>query len=429
MRWVFTLVLATALPLCAAELVAPPSEEQVLVAVRECGVYDYSTSHRGWDVIQRLPEKERARLLETHLTDKDVAVDHQYLSNLAVWSAEAPSQFILGTWQEGSTTIGGVPVDSRDQQGRSRYEQALQRLAAALGQKEGDPFLQSFVLVCAKHADPDAAKHKLRFAEAFAHTSDVTRDYLFRWAKLDWKMLASEPLLQTVRSLVNEPLPDSGQRKQDAVRRRKALALQRYYELEPESARAIILDQMRKVEPDFEYSGLLLLPDRELPELTEDFRAILKSSGPWWNSLPCISRYGVVDLLPDVTAWYAPAKGRWACVFQTAALRFIVEHDRPAGLAAVREAMTFRGEKCSRCYTTVLQDVLAGDHGKDVTAMLVEALHDPEDEVAKGAAQLLSDSTDGLQVLKAQMVAPGKLSPKVHDRAKALVDIRERYKR
>jgi hypothetical protein len=350
-----------------------PSEDDLLKAVRACGKTDPSVSAVAWATIRRLPAKSRAAFLQTHFADADVPVDNQYLQNLAVWSAK----------------------DVAD---------ALKQLEkVAMKKNKGDAFLCSFVTLLKGNPDlsmtPDAEK---RFAESLECMSDDMGEIVFH-ANIDWKRVPTSGVIRAVEALVTRPGPDVVS-PYDPISARKSEAFTRYYELKPDQARQIILAELRSKKPHFDYKALTLLPDKELPQLTEDFRRMLdvKDTTTFWNTLPCIERYGSAELLPEVKAWYE-AHGQLAGTLQSSALRFMMKHDREMGFAGLRHALTFRRKSDTRCFETVVPEVLSGDKGEDTKKFLIDVLFDPDDSVAEKAADLLVEFPDGMDILKKKL--------------------------
>jgi len=371
-----------------------PTAAELRNAIRECGLLDHTLKDAAWETINRLPVKSRLELLQTHLSDADVPVDESYMQNLTTWSAD-----------------------------NSRQSEYVSQLAAAITTKAGEAFLQSFLALNqynSKLPIDDAVKK--RFAESLETASEDMGNRVFQ-AKIDWTALFSDGLNRAIESFISRPFPTD--RHKETILQIKAEVLKRYYVLNPVRARQIILEQLRKDNPDFDYSGLSLLPDKELPELTADFRKSLSSRRIYsWTILPCIERYGTAELLPDVIAWYEPKQGRWACALQDAALGFIMKHDRKAGFKYLKEALTHRKE--TGCYKDAVSHVLHGDQGEDSKTFLVGVLADSEEEVVQSAARLLIEFPDGADILKKKLAENEKaVSKNVSDYFQNLIKGKE----
>jgi len=404
----------------------PPSDVELRHTIHECGQIDNMLRNFAWGTINRLPMKTRAELLLTHLTDTDVPISPDYLLNLTMWSATEYRRLILEIRRRGgSISLKGVPINYHDRGGNSRQQVYLHLLAGAITAKTGEVFLRSFITLFEEYPKLQISDTmKKKFAEPIDSMSYDMGNFVFT-AKIDWKALSSDALSRAMESFMNRPSPDK--QSKDSARRDKSEALKRYYELNPVKARQIILEQLRKDDPDFDYSALSLLPDKELPDLTADFRKIVSAKdGNSWITLPCIERYGAAELLPDVIAWYEPLQGRWACALQDAALGFIMKHDREAGFKYLKEAMTHRTE--THCYARAVLYVLRGDQGEDAKAFLVGVLADAEDEVVQNAAQLLIEFPDGANILKKKLADKEHgVSKKVSEYFENLIKHQESY--
>jgi hypothetical protein len=164
-------------------------------------------------------------------------------------------------------------------------------------------------------------------------------------------------------------------------------AFLRLYDLSPETARPLILDDLKSAKPLLSFSVLLSLPDKELPQLDDVLLANL-TNGDTWKVAPIIERYATARIMPQVVAYYQQsAEQGWACSLQTAFLRYWLKHDRPAALQAIEKAVNLR--KSTGCYKSVLGETLHDSFYPDAEALARKYAGDPDPEVAAGAKSLL----------------------------------------
>ena len=76
-------------------------------------------------------------------------------------------------------------------------------------------------------------------------------------------------------------------------------AVRRLYELDPERARTLIIDEMKLDEPKLRDETLTILPDATLPDLDAVLLEHLQRNG---RSQQLIARYATADILEGVKA-------------------------------------------------------------------------------------------------------------------------------
>lgn len=165
----------------------------------------------------------------------------------------------------------------------ARYES---RLLGALAQKEPEARAVSAILLHHRQA-PIPAGTLRQILLAAPATSQLTQYGLF--ADL-WPVIASPEIGPFVEGAA---FPADGSFKGYV----RIQAIRRFFDIDPETARGRILEEVRATpeqSPLYEY---FILPDRELPELDEAFAELLKRpNAPWL----LIARYGTRTILPAV---------------------------------------------------------------------------------------------------------------------------------
>ena len=170
----------------------------------------------------------------------------------------------------------------------------------------------------------------------------------------------------------------------------------RLLELKPEAVRPLILEDLRRKIPLFSLGFLRALPDKELPELDDVLLANLGHNEAIWKEAPLIERYASARILPQVIVFYNGKEGSWACVLQTAFLRYWLKHDRPSALQAIERAVNMRypaRSNYTRCYISVLGETLRDSFDADAEQLVRKFINDSDPDVAADAKKLLSQHT------------------------------------
>ena len=163
-----------------------------------------------------------------------------------------------------------------------------------------------------------------------------------------------------------------------------SLALLRYQEYQPEEAKALILEDIKRPSPLLSEMVLTSLADECLPELDDLLLVHLRGS---YKVASLVERYASAKILPEVIHLYTASEGRWACAFQDSLLRYWLKHDRANGMAAVLRASHLR--ESTGCYRTVLGQVLASSYGPDTERLALPFLNDGDSAVVVDVVQLI----------------------------------------
>jgi hypothetical protein len=170
----------------------------------------------------------------------------------------------------------------------------------------------------------------------------------------------------------------------------ESLALVGLLDLQPDTARPLILDDLHRAKPLLSLTALCALPDQELPDLDGVFLEHLNPPADVFKIAPLIERYGSARIQAQVIAFYLAKEGKWACTIQAALLRYWLKHDRAAGLLAIGRAMNLRQD--TGCYATLLGDTFGNFFTPDAEAITLPFIDDPERRVATDALTLLARS-------------------------------------
>jgi len=169
-----------------------------------------------------------------------------------------------------------------------------------------------------------------------------------------------------------------------------AAAFKRWWETDPENARAAIMQEILRPKPRFGAEVLGVLPERELPEVEQALADHLTlTSGNQEQVASLISRYASASVEPQVSDFLDPQVGKLACAIQTPLLAYFLRVDPTAAVSRLQNAMAARGAGYSACNHSLLVDV-AGLHNDPVLQdMAIRSLDDDDPQVVANAASYL----------------------------------------
>ena len=205
-----------------------------------------------------------------------------------------------------------------------------------------------------------------------------------------WKQLAGPAMLPVIRRILNDKPADDQSYESRELR---GLAIQRLYELAPDEARRLIIEELRRPSPRVRLTALELLPDETLPELeetlVENLKKALSGGGDTDMLSMLIQRYATASVASQVRDVYGDKGGKWACSIQSALLAYFLRIDAPMGIELVKKALGARGPEFTHCYATLLVEVAKLRMTPELEALAIESLDDPDLEVVTHAASTL----------------------------------------
>jgi hypothetical protein len=171
-----------------------------------------------------------------------------------------------------------------------------------------------------------------------------------------------------------------------------ANALQRWYEMDPASARPAIITEITRPRPRFGARVLGILPDETLPEvdfaLAENFAASNDSDGSS-HLASLIARYATAAILPQIIEKLDPKIGKWECDIQNPILGYLLRLDPAIARPRIEQAIAARGENFTACNHSLFQDIAEIRYGPVFEEIGIKSLDDPDPEVAMTAATML----------------------------------------
>lgn len=199
-----------------------------------------------------------------------------------------------------------------------------------------------------------------------------------RWAEVggrEWLPL----LEQIVAGPANPPHTTSGPNRE--------FALLRIWEEAPDKGRPLILQEIAKPQGDIGVTVLGRLPERTLPQFEAGWLASMRQGGAADAVYQLFDRYGSENSLPAAQSIYEAQRGEWACIPQTAMLRYFLRVKPEYGVKELTAALALR--KATGCFRSQLSGLQEYARLPVVEKLVVEELSDAAPSVASDAAQTL----------------------------------------
>lgn len=314
------------------------------------------------------------KTLYGRIADPGIVVNYHYVRALVHISLQRQEHII--PWDPNNIEASHERYVDLKAKKEKIEKRVLKHLAGVLTKKRGRALAVACSLLLERGIETDQIKQSL--AKSFF---DLTKWEQWKALKYHWgkiRCLEFEPVLEEI---VARPFKREQWREEGIV----SLALLRYREYKPDKARALIIEDIKRPHPLLSREVLFSLPDETLPEIEDVLINNLSKKSDLYKVVPLIERYATARVLPDVIKFYQP--GNWACAIQASILRYWVKHDRRNGLAAVVEAVGLREH--TRCYTSVLGDVLSACYGPDAEKIVISFVDDKEPDVVVDVVHLL----------------------------------------
>jgi hypothetical protein len=199
-----------------------------------------------------------------------------------------------------------------------------------------------------------------------------------------WEQIVDPQFLPILRSIVEGPAnPGHEINKPD-----RATALRRIYELSPGEGRQRILRELANPRGDIDINVLGMLAERELPQLDVPLVTKIKAGNALDTDFQLLQRYASIEVLSGVQLVYSAHRGEWACIPQSAILRYFLRIKPDYGVAQVEDALGQR--KTTGCYTNQLAALEEDLRRPKLQQIAIRSLDDPSPELAANAAEALA---------------------------------------
>jgi hypothetical protein len=171
-----------------------------------------------------------------------------------------------------------------------------------------------------------------------------------------------------------------------------AIALRRWYELDPAGARPAIIAEITRPRPRYSAKVLGILPDKTLPEVDLALAENLARSHDHdasSNLASLIARYASDTILSQVTHELDPRIGKWGCAIQNPLLAYVLRVNPAAARPRIEQAIAARDKNVSACNTELFQQISEIYYDPTIEEIGIRSLDDPDPEVAMTAATML----------------------------------------
>jgi len=295
-----------------------------------------------------------------------------------------------------------VPDDAGEARPAERdkaEQQFRQLLASAIDDKRGSARAVSAKTIVEEAAIrsrelPPDLKRKLT-RELIADFDKLPLEKQAELIQYRWSALDHEEMLPLIRTIARRYHDFRELRKMAAYQfnQMSGTALTYWYEMEPEKARPVVVQEIVRPKPRFGSSVLGILPDKSLPEVEGVLVDHLRSDNQFevnGNIASLIARYGTLTIEGPVTGYLDPMLGKMACSVQEPLLAYILKVDPEGARPRIESAMAARGQGFSACNHMLLPEIAKLQNDKILEEAAGKALEDPDPQVVQSAATYLA---------------------------------------
>lgn len=334
------------------------------------------------------------QVLDDRMDDPDIVVNSYYVRAMA--HVCLPRQEHLIAWDPNNTEASHKRYMDLAAKKEAIEKSVLGRLLSVHSRKTGRALAMACSVLLERGFESPSLKRRL--AQSFWFLTEGEQEDLLRHR---WEQIQCPESQSVVRRIV-----EAGPRRREGrYPGFFSCALLCYKQFEPNKARPMIIEDIKRPRPWLSDEVLLSLPDENLPEIENVLVGNLSRSCDTFKVAVLIERYATAQILPQVIEFYRKNEGCWACSIQASLLRYWVKHDRSRGLAAVIKAVDLREH--TRCYTSVLGDVLSSDYGPDAEEIAISYLDDKEPDVVADVIRVLAHkgTVHSIEPLLAKLVS------------------------
>jgi hypothetical protein len=220
--------------------------------------------------------------------------------------------------------------------------------------------------------------------------SDLPADKQVSELRSDWDQIGSPSLLPTLQQLAKQPLKDPGSNVSTVytTRELKSIALERWYQLDPDGARQEAIDQIGSAHPSMTAESLYFLEKESLPQFESIWAEAFMAATDYQQEAvfaSLLAHYGTGSAVATVRQKAEAKTGEWACAPQGAALGYLVEFDPASARPLVERAVQARGPGKTACNHSIFQDIAHYSQDPMLREVAIQTLDDPDPEVTLDA--------------------------------------------
>ncbi len=257
----------------------------------------------------------------------------------------------------------------------------LRAAAAGLDRKTGAARALTLIgMLTAPWGDP-AVGQTVR-TKLIAAWADLPHDTQLELAANEWTRIGGPEMLPILRRLAAEPPPAARSMYADA----RGAVLTHLLELDPAAGRAAIFRDFQDPQAGPSLRVIQLLPKADIATVMRSVVERIASGNTKELDYSLLDRYGdPTALAPIRAAFERRGAGGWSCEPQSAMLRYFLRMDPGYGARQVAAVLSVR--RNTDCYRSLPQDL--GDQLPKAERSAIDALDDPDPEVARDAAMAL----------------------------------------
>jgi hypothetical protein len=227
--------------------------------------------------------------------------------------------------------------------------------------------------------DPGTAQ-KLRPA-LIAAWADLPAESQRDLIQYRWPLIAGPEMLPILRRVVAEPPPSV----RTEIAMTRDAALKHIYEIDPAAGRTLILRDALDPNAQPSLGVIQLLPKQDIALVLAPAVERIEQNDARDLDYELLDRYADGRFLPPVQTVFTQHLGKWACMPQTAMLRYFLRVD--SAYAAKQVTASLKTRIDTHCYSNLLQSL--GSEFPKVQQSAIEALDDPDPELVQDAVRAL----------------------------------------
>jgi hypothetical protein len=342
----------------------------------------------GWDFKFGLfgsPHRTQAiESMKTALRDRRHPVTQEFLNNLALLEIQSDPKNQLPAYDDKNPEVWTRARDAHFAAINKLVAKYTAEAAARIQTKSGQARAVTVTELLQSDTPPSpmAQAQLVEMLVASWDSLPVTRQN--ELIQYRWERVGDPQLLPILRHIV-----DGGANlNHDANKPDRAAALRRIYELSPAEGRQRILRELANPRGDIDINVLGMLAERELPQLDVPLVTKIKAGNALDTDFQLLQRYASIEVLPEIQRVYSAHRGEWACIPQSAMLRYFLRIQPEYGVAQVEDALGQR--KTTGCYTNQLVALEEDLRRPKLQQIAVRSLDDPSAELAANAAEALA---------------------------------------
>jgi hypothetical protein len=210
----------------------------------------------------------------------------------------------------------------------------------------------------------------------------------------DWDLIKSPSMLPTLQQLAKKPLKDPGSNVSTTytTRELKSIALERWYQLDPDGARQEAIRQIGSAQPSMTAESLDFLEIETLPQFEGIWAEAFMAATDYQTEsvfASLLAHYGTGTAIATVRQKAEAQIGEWACAPQGAALGYLAKFDPASARPLMERAVQERGPGKSACNHSIFQDIAHYSHDPMIGEVAIRALDDDDPEVTMDALTYL----------------------------------------